>query len=449
KYYYVTGYNSTLNPDTLSSSGVLNGIPKYEFSFNNIPSGNSNNSLFSFYLFSINSIANYNPTGNGSHIGYDEVVEVNLDNSYTKHFFTNYGTDINGISHFDEPPLGITGWVPGNQSIYMKYSSKESERGKTIGVFDFNKQDVLIKKRKITYRNDSNRFNDFLKQKIISSEFCPNGNSLLFAVAIKIFKYSYYPTSEEVTSYDLNGLNPITLTKNFSYNTNNQLAIEQITNSTQSNILQTKYFYPCDNTISTEPNFSILCQKNMINTPLKTENYYNSDLLSSQITKYGSFTSNILGQNMLLPQFIYAGKANVLEKKITYDFYDTSGNLTQYTPESGMPVTIIWGYNKTQPIAKFENATNAQVAAALGVANISSLTEANLPAIDALRNSSNTAIQKAMITTYTHKPLIGVSTITDPKGDVMRYNYDTFGRLQNVTDKNGNKLSENEYHYKP
>jgi YD repeat-containing protein len=54
-----------------------------------------------------------------------------------------------------------------------------------------------------------------------------------------------------------------------------------------------------------------------------------------------------------------------------------------------------------------------------------------------------------MITTYTHIPLIGVSTITDPKGDKITYTYDAANRLQNVKDKNDNILSENEYHYKP
>ncbi|CAM4120401.1 RHS repeat protein [Flavobacterium branchiophilum] len=217
-------------------------------------------------------------------------------------------------------------------------------------------------------------------------------------------------------------------------------------------------FYPSD--LANEPYMAELISQNRKDTPIKVVSYLNSTLPADKISEQKTtYAKDATTNNFLLPKSVYAAKfpnnlpniLNVgnLELKVTSDFYDTSGNLTQYTPESGMPVTIIWGYNKTQPIAKFENATNAQVAAALGVANISSLTEANLPAIDALRNSSNTAIQKAMITTYTHKPLIGVSTITDPKGDVMRYNYDTFGRLQNVTDKNGNKLSENEYHYKP
>ena len=83
------------------------------------------------------------------------------------------------------------------------------------------------------------------------------------------------------------------------------------------------------------------------------------------------------------------------------------------------------------------------------VANLQSLSntgsEVNLiAALNALR----TTLPDAMVTTYTYKPLIGVSTVTDPKGDRINYIYDSFNRLQNVIDKNGNILSENMYNYK-
>jgi YD repeat-containing protein len=45
-------------------------------------------------------------------------------------------------------------------------------------------------------------------------------------------------------------------------------------------------------------------------------------------------------------------------------------------------------------------------------------------------------------------PLIGVSTITDPKGEKMTYTYDSLGRLQFVKDNRGNILAENLYNYK-
>jgi hypothetical protein len=43
-----------------------------------------------------------------------------------------------------------------------------------------------------------------------------------------------------------------------------------------------------------------------------------------------------------------------MENKIKYDQYDAKGNLLQYTTKDGIPVSIIWGYNQTLPIAKVE-----------------------------------------------------------------------------------------------
>ena len=116
-------------------------------------------------------------------------------------------------------------------------------------------------------------------------------------------------------------------------------------------------------------------------------------------------------------------------------------------------------YNGKYPIAKIENASqptndNASQGLTLINSNLSNVaieasnsgSEAELiTALNGLRNS----LPNAMVTTYTYKPLIGVSTITDPKGDKVTYSYDSFGRLQSVKDKDGNVLSENQYNYRP
>ena len=52
-----------------------------------------------------------------------------------------------------------------------------------------------------------------------------------------------------------------------------------------------------------------------------------------------------------------------------------------------------------------------------------------------------------MITTYTYEPLVGVTSITDPRGYTIYYEYDDLHRLKRVKDEAGHVVSENDYHY--
>lgn len=242
----------------------------------------------------------------------------------------------------------------------------------------------------------------------------------------------------------------VTTTKDYEYTGLNHFQPTKITTTnSQGEQLISKMYYPND--LQGEPLMLELITQNRKANPIRTENYNGTTKLSEQKMSYAKDAST---SYLTLPKSTFGAKfpnnfptiATIgnLEKKLTYDSYDATGNLTQYTPEGGAPVTIIWGYNKTQPIAKIENATTTQVMTALGVSDLNAVNEANLGAINALRQS----LSNAMITTYTHIPLVGVSSITDPKGQMIYYNYDGLGRLQNVKDAQGNILTENDYHYK-
>lgn len=64
--------------------------------------------------------------------------------------------------------------------------------------------------------------------------------------------------------------------------------------------------------------------------------------------------------------------------------------------------------------------------------------------IDSLRES----LIDAIITTYEYEPLVGVTSIKDPKGEVTEFIYDTFNRLKEVRDSEGNLITDHSYHYR-
>jgi hypothetical protein len=152
------------------------------------------------------------------------------------------------------------------------------------------------------------------------------------------------------------------------------------------------------------------------------------------------------------------GSSAIGEKKtISYNSYDNYGNILEFKENEGINTTIIWGYDKRYPIAKLENVTNSQISTYLS--NLQNLSDADndrtigysgnegilRQALDDLRIS----FPDAMVTTYTYDPLIGITSITNPRAETIYYHYDEFNKLKFIKDKDGNILSENQYSYRP
>jgi YD repeat-containing protein len=53
----------------------------------------------------------------------------------------------------------------------------------------------------------------------------------------------------------------------------------------------------------------------------------------------------------------------------------------------------------------------------------------------------------AVMTTYTYLPLIGITSITDPRNSTSYYDYNDFGKLKTIKDEDGNILETYEYNY--
>lgn len=243
------------------------------------------------------------------------------------------------------------------------------------------------------------------------------------------------------SSDNLSGTSSIV--RNYKYNNalHAMLSEEHVTGSI-GELLITKHFYPEDGAVASEPYRNDLISRFMTGLELKTEQYRGSQKIRSKKVEFGVFTSN----SFLLPRQIFSGNDDLLEPKISFD-YDNFGNIQQYQPEGEAAVSVIWGYNKSLPIAQIENATIAQINSALGLGTqgVQALNENNLTQINSLRNS----LPMAFVSTVDYAPLIGVISVIDPKGDKTSFEYDSYSRLSKVKDNENNVLNENFYNYRP
>ena len=287
-------------------------------------------------------------------------------------------------------------------------------------------------------------------------QLCQNSIDNFSIVAYKTISHWFYLETSISKKYDLNGLNPVETRTNYIYNNPVHLQLtSQTTKNSKHEILETQYFYPQDPEMASEPFVKELIAANRIATPLNTKTFRGGNKLSDQKTVYDK---SIATSNLVLPKYILENKGAaalnpLTDKKISYDLYDDKGNILQYTQEGATPVAMIWGYNKTLPVAKIENMMYKNIPVSLinevQTASSDKGSETSMvTAINKVTYNYNLGLDKTMMTTFIYKPLIGVSRITDEKGYNTYYDYDTFNRLKYIKDKDMNVLQTYYYNYK-
>lgn len=274
--------------------------------------------------------------------------------------------------------------------------------------------------------------------------------------------YEYVP----VHTQDDSSYKKLMTTTEYVYDSNSHYQLtSQKTVMSDNTIQQTTYSY------AHEKNNQLLISKNMIGIPLETTVTQTvggvTKTLGKTETVYPASLPTPQAGNLVLPlsQKSYDKLSGTSSTDVTYDRYDEKGNILQYTTKDGIPVAIVWGYNKTQPIAKVEGITYDQLTSTVPVSGIvtASDNDAADPAqenllLDALNSfRKQSALSGKLISTYTYDPLIGVTSITPPSGVRQTYTYDSANRLKEtgVRGKNSagsyinKKVSENKYNYKP
>ncbi|SDE77933.1 RHS repeat domain-containing protein [Epilithonimonas hungarica] len=424
---------------------------------------------------------------NGKSVAYTYVQEYYKDekqpvNSYRKEYeFTN----INDYDNMYSADNGTSvTWSPGNM-----------ENGLLKEEILFNSNGQKVKETYKSYKNDghfnskygNDTYSDFdmgyglkIYPSAMANGYTSTGGPII------MYRFNYYAyslrntwireDSVRVRDY-INGTDYIETLQvnNYSIPAYKHTYPTESISTGSGNTMMTTFRYPQEITaaeLGTAQSQSVLnsmLTKNLLSTPLIVKSYKNGVVNSEVRTFQEEYNTNVSGTTMILPKYIYVKKgenAAVEDRKITFDSYDTYGNLTQYTLENGIPVSVIWGYNKTMPIAKVEGALLSTIpSSAIDAIVNASNTDNNPPLANAGQTEQNLVdaldtfrkgLSSYQVTTYSYDPLIGVRSVTPPSGQREYYTYDDAGRLQEVKrmekDGSGNEvlhvLKKNEYHYK-
>lgn len=350
-------------------------------------------------------------------IGYNNIKVTNMiDGSYSKYYYT----PVNDI---------ITGFYPS----FMITDKDMSSYLKTMGMLQkketFSPTNQLLQKTDVAYQ---------LKEVAI-----PN---ILYGVQLGAVKKINISKQSSTTESYISGASKKLVS---SSETNVEDKYNNVSSTKETladgTVIEKTFLYPEDKGIQK------LLNANMIDIPLETSTKKNGKLVGKAETKFDNashlYPTSVASYNMETQTAVTA---------TTLDIYDSKGNLVQTTGKNGIPVTTIWGYYQTKPIAVIAGASYAQVSSLASVTAAIAASNADhddpskepqlLTALENLRKDS--ALQNYTVSATTYDPMIGVTNSISSNGIRTINVYDSANRLIKVTDAAGKTLQEHQYNYK-
>ncbi len=386
--------------------------------------------------------------------------------SYSQSFLypnnVTYGTVVVTESDKAEDEIGEQNIGSIEHSFYNQTSYYNPDVG-FISLAYYNSKNGLPDE--IIYKNDNDNI-----IKSVSNGYSKESSSFYLAMVAKriytstlddnAFRIDYMPIKGEwwKKSSVTETYNGVTTTTTFDYSQDKYSRLTQeIGTDSQGQSIQTNYYYADDSSPNVnQANVSFLNSNDILTVPLRTETKVAGNIVSGTITNYNNYlplyVSNIFkrektGNYSKEVELNYTGRSLSSFKdksdKNTWFYYDDDISKSPIVKFVNVKDT----YNMNTAIAPYTASSLEQLLLQLDDISTNPTTQASWTSFNQTIRS-NSYNSGTMIYTYTSLPLVGVTSVTDPKGYTMYYEYDALNRLKRVKDSEGKVLSENQYHYK-
>lgn len=436
-FYYVTDLQSK------KSSGILLQKNNYFMPDYKMPTTAGGTTIYQTY-FNISPIV-YLSNLMGNTIEYSTVIEDD-----------GKGTIINHYSSFnDYPDFKNDTYIAQNRNKFDPHTEYGYKRGKIKQKQYFDSLGNKIRQEDYTYQDNNNQnVRGFSYTSIAPCGGVTNA-AIINGSSYNIYFSDFDGISKKVTNYFSNNKS-IEEIENYEYVKNENFGDNFLTSktiSTSDKTFKESFIYPFQKSGSI---YTSLLDKRYLSV-IQKDTYLNSKNITREQSSYDF--KPILNQltTILAPSQQNRINLNSNEEfnKISYDLYDDVGNILQYTTPSNIPVSLVWGYNKTRVIAKIEGATYNQIKSYISeIVNTSNdaMITSNYDydvLISKLNDfQTNTNLKDFYITAYTYfKGGIGLKTIIYPSGQKENYVYDNRNRLQKILDSNNKIVKEWDYNY--
>ncbi|WP_276806147.1 hypothetical protein [Bacteroides stercorirosoris] len=240
-------------------------------------------------------------------------------------------------------------------------------------------------------------------------------------------------TSSEVKEYESGR----TFGRKTEYEYNDYLLPTMVKNTLNGGKIQVEsVFYPTD--------FADEVSKTMVNRNIVRPVIHRVTTMGN--AKYDVYNPYRLSSDIPVVDRIETGKGDKeRETRIQFIRYDDYGNLLEAVKDGSQRISYIYGYGSLYPVAKLEGAGYESFPERFG--QIKSYSDSTMLA-GTCASLRSTLRGIGLVTSYTYRPLEGVSSVVVPNGNRKSFHYNKFGELAAELDYGNNKEKEYGYHYK-